>query len=81
MNKNIFNRIEIAGMSMDVIVNTKFGSVLCSNSGDLIFHNQPITNHAMDSLQNNREIKELINNPDRKLSTKRSAIAGSRRRD
>lgn len=42
MNKNIFNQIEIQGKSYSVIVATRFGTQLCSASGDMVFHTTPI---------------------------------------
>lgn len=62
--KDLFNQIELQGKSYSVIVTTKFGSQLCSASGDLVFHTQPLLNHAIENIQT----KE---NPFRKLSSKR----------
>ena len=51
--KNIFDRIDISGINYQVVVTTRFGSTLCSQSGDLVFHTTPILNvrDAADSEQ------------------------------
>ena len=75
--KNIFNQIELQGKSYDVIVATKYGSSLCSASGDMIFHTEPLLNTGMNGLHILREVKPDISI--RKSSNKRSAVSGSRR--
>lgn len=66
MNKNIFNRVELQGKTYDVIVATKYGSQLCSASGDLVFHTEPLVNTRNNGLHILREVKLK-----RKLSKKR----------
>lgn len=72
MSKNIFNQVELQGKTYEVIVRTRYGSSLCSASGDMIFHTEPLLNTGMNGLHVLREVGS--NNPQRKTSNKRRSF-------
>ena len=65
--KILFDQIELQGKSYNVIVTTKFGTQLCSASGDMVFHTQPLLTTGITQINS----KENNNNPFRKISNKR----------
>ena len=63
--ENVFERKEIAGIQYNVIINTKFGSTLCTSSGDNVFHTSPLLKTGIEDINSYRDKSKT------KLSNKR----------
>lgn len=52
--KELFARTELAGIQYNVVVTTRFGSTLSSDSGDNIFHSALLLNNGIDEINVHR---------------------------
>lgn len=66
----IFEQISIRDVKYEVIVRTRYGTQLCSASGDLVFHTQPLLTTGLVQINS----KENFNNSLRKISNKRRKL-------